>query len=130
MPVTYHDPCNFARSSGVAEDPRQVLSACVLDFREMVPNRDLNWCCGGGGGLAAMDGFEGVKKRDTTFYEYRMNVAGKKKLEQIRATGARYVAAPCGNCKRQIGELMDYYQQDVQVGGIFDLFNRAVLLDK
>ena len=130
MPVTYHDPCNFARSSGVAEDPREVLSACVLVFREMVPNRDLNWCCGGGGGLAAMEGFEGVKKRDTTFYQYRMTVAGIKKLEQILATGARYVVAPCGNCKRQIGELMEYYKQDIQVGGVFELFNRAVLLKK
>lgn len=128
--VTYHDPCNFARSTGITEEPREILRACVSDFREMTPNRDLNWCCGGGGGLATLDGFEGVKKRATDFHEYRMKVAGKKKLEQIVATGAGYVAAPCGNCKRQIAELMKHYDQDVQVGGVFDLFNKAIILGK
>jgi Fe-S oxidoreductase len=72
---------------------------------------------GGGGGLANFDGAEGVKKRETTFQEYRMKVAGKKKLQQILATGARYVAAPCANCKRQITQLMEYYEIGVQVGG-------------
>ncbi len=128
VPVTYHDPCNFARSAGIAEEPRELLRACVEDFREMTPNRDLNWCCGGGGGLAALDSSEGVRKNETSFYELRMRVAGRKKFEQIVETGARYVAAPCGNCKRQITQLMDYYKQDIEVGGLFDLFGRAVRL--
>jgi len=129
MSVTYHDPCNFARSSGVVSEPREVLRACIVDFREMEPNRALNWCCGGGGGLAAMDGFEGVRKRETTFHEYRMKVSGRKKLDQIAATGASYVAAPCGNCKRQIRQLMEYHKRDVQVGGVFDLFAKAAILN-
>lgn len=130
MPVTYHDPCNFARSSGVTDEPREVLKACVMEFREMEPNRSRNWCCGGGGGLAALDGFEGVRKRDTTFHEYRMNVSGRKKLEQIIATGASYVAAPCGNCKRQIRQLMEYHGLEVEVGGVFDLFGKAAILNR
>jgi Fe-S oxidoreductase len=128
MTVTYHDPCNFARSTGLAEEPRAVLRACVSEFREMTPNREFNWCCGGGGGLAVLDGFEGVSKRDSSFYEYRMNKTGKKKLDQILATKVEYVAAPCGNCKRQIRQLMEYHKQDIEVGGIFDLFDRAVIL--
>lgn len=127
--VTYHDPCNFARSCGVIDEPREVLRACVRDFREMSPNRNLNWCCGGGGGLAALDGFEGVRKRETSFHEYRMTVAGKKKLEQIIAAGAQYVAAPCGNCRRQIGQLIQYHKLDVKVGGVFDLFSKALRKD-
>jgi len=129
-PVTYHDPCNFARSTGVIEEPRALLRACVTDFREMTPNRENNWCCGGGGGLAVMDGKEGVKKNEVTFMEYRMNVGGKMKLNQIKETGAKYVAAPCANCKRQIMQLMDYHKMDVKVGGVFDLFDKAVILDK
>ena len=54
--VTYHDPCNFGRSCNIVEEPRAILRATCQDFREMVPNRTDNWCCGGGGGLAAMDG--------------------------------------------------------------------------
>jgi len=130
MPVSYHDPCNFARSAGITEEPREILRACVQDYREMTPNRDLNWCCGGGGGLAVLDGFERVKKNEVTFLEYRMNVAGKKKLEQILATEAEYIAAPCANCKRQLMQLMEYHKLDVQVGGVFDLFDKAVILQK
>lgn len=115
-PVTYHDPCNFSRSVGVAEEPREILRAVCQDFREMTPNRSDNWCCGGGGGLAVM---ESIK-------EFRMTVTGKNKVDQIRATGARYVAAPCANCKRQIKELMEYHGMDVQVGGVHDLVGKAI----
>jgi Fe-S oxidoreductase len=128
MPVTYHDPCNFARSAGIIEEPREILRACVEDFREMTPNRDLNWCCGGGGGLGPLDSCEGVREGESSFYEYRMQVTGKKKLEQIISTGARYVAAPCGNCKRQITQLVNYHKHDVEVGGLFDLFDKAIIL--
>ena len=62
----------------------------------MTPNREKNWCCGGGGGLAVMDGREGVAKLDGSFLDYRMAV-GKIKVDQIKATGANYVAAPCAN---------------------------------
>ncbi len=127
-PVTYHDPCNFARSAGIVEEPRALLRACVREFREMTPNREFNWCCGGGGGLAALDGPERARKNDTTFYEYRMQVAGRKKVEQIEATGAECVVAPCGNCKRQVTQLMEYHKKDVEVCGVFDLFGRAVIL--
>lgn len=129
-PVTYHDPCNFARSTGVIEEPRALLRACTTDFREMTPNREYNWCCGGGGGLAVMDSKEGVKKNDVTFLEYRMNVGGKMKLNQVKETGAKYLAAPCANCKRQLMQLMDYHKMDVRVGGVFDLFDKAVILNK
>jgi Fe-S oxidoreductase len=125
--VTYHDPCNFARSTGIYEEPRRLLAAMIPDFREMTPNRAENWCCGGGGGLAVMDGAEKVKKLPGTFLDYRMK-AGTKKVEQIRATGAAYVAAPCANCKRQLMQLMEHYETGVKVGGVFDLFMRAIVL--
>ena len=126
--VTYHDPCNTARSCGLVEEPRRLLAACVTDFREMTPTRHENWCCGGGGGLAVMDGKEGLREMDCTFLEFRMNVAGKMKLEQIRATGAGYVATACANCKRQLTQLMEYHGTGVEVGGVFDLFAKAVVL--
>ena len=50
------------------------------------------------------------------------------KLEQVKATGAKYLAAPCANCKRQLMQLMDYHKMDVKVGGVFDLFDKAVIL--
>ena len=118
-PVTYHDPCNFGRSCGIVEEPRIIMRAACADFREMHPNREENWCCGGGGGLSAMD----------TIKEFRMNVSGKKKLEQVLATGAEYVASPCSNCKRQFMQLMEYHKLAVGTGGLHDLVNRSIILE-
>jgi hypothetical protein len=126
--VTYHDPCNFARSTNIYEEPRRLLSAMTDNFREMTPNRTENWCCGGGGGLAVMDGQEHVEKLKGSFLDYRMAV-GKIKVDQIAATGANYVAAPCANCKRQIMQLMEHYDTGVKVGGVFDLFMKAAVFD-
>jgi Fe-S oxidoreductase len=116
--VTYHDPCNFGRSCGIVEEPRVIMRAAVSDFREMYPNREENWCCGGGGGLSAMDSIR----------NFRMNVSGKKKLEQIKETEAKYVAAPCSNCKRQLLQLMEYHKQDVGTGGLHDLVYRSLII--
>jgi Fe-S oxidoreductase len=53
-PLTYHDSCSLGRSSGMFEEPREMISAVATDYREMTPNREYNWCCGGGGGLIAV----------------------------------------------------------------------------
>jgi Fe-S oxidoreductase len=119
QPVTYHDPCNFGRSCGITEAPRQILQASCQDFREMYPNRGENWCCGGGAGLSAMDDIR----------EFRVTVAGVKKVEQIRQTGAKYVAAACSNCKRQLAQLMEHHKEDIAVGGVHDMLSRAILID-
>ncbi len=119
MPVTYHDPCNFGRSCGIVEDPRVILNASCEDFREMYPNRGDNWCCGGGGGLSAMDDIR----------EFRMNVSGTKKMEQIGETGAKYVATACSNCKRQFMQLIDYHETDFKVGGVHDMLSRSIKIN-
>ncbi|MCP4703760.1 MAG: (Fe-S)-binding protein [candidate division Zixibacteria bacterium] len=117
-PVTYHDPCNFGRSCGIVEEPRIIMKACCEDFREMTPNREHNWCCGGGGGLSAMD----------DIYEFRMIVSGKMKLKQIDDTGAKFCAAPCSNCKRQLMQLMEHHKRDVAIGGVHDVVMRAIVM--
>ena len=119
QPVTYHDPCNFAKSCNLVEAPRVIVRATCADFREMTPRGAENWCCGGGGGLSAM----------TERKAFRMTVSGIRKRDQIRATGAAYVAAPCANCKRQLGELMVHHGMAVKVGGVHDLLSRAILVD-
>ena len=53
--VTYHDPCNIARSGRITEEPREILQAICRDFVEMTPNRTENYCCGGGGGTVSID---------------------------------------------------------------------------
>jgi len=118
-PVTYHDPCNFGRSCNIVDEPRTILRAACEDFRDMTPSGTENWCCGGGGGLAAMDDIR----------EYRMTVTGKKKMEQVRDTGAAFVATACANCKRQITQLMEYHKMDVRVGGVHDMVYTSIVMN-
>jgi Fe-S oxidoreductase len=119
QPITYHDPCNFAKSCNIIEAPRVILQACCADFRDMTPNGAHNWCCGGGGGLSAMNEVK----------EFRMTVSGIRKRDQIKDTGAKFVAAACSNCKRQLTQLMEHHETHVAVGGVHDLLSRAILIN-
>jgi Fe-S oxidoreductase len=116
--ATYHDPCNIARSGWIINQPREILRSCVKNFVEMTPNGSHNYCCGGGGGLVSLD----------ETIDFRMQVVGKTKAEQIRATGADIVASPCANCKKQLREIVDYYKLPVQIVGVHDLVLQTIQL--
>lgn len=116
--VTYHDPCNIARSGWIVEQPRYILRSFVKNFVEMQPHGIQNYCCGGGGGLVSLD----------ETHDFRMTTVGRTKAEQIRATGADIVATPCANCKKQLRELVVHYDLPVQVVGVHDLILRAIRL--
>ena len=115
-PVTYHDSCNLGRNGGLIEEPRLVLRAAVKDFRELYPNREESYCCGGGSGMVAVSEWE----------ERRMQ-AGMPKANQIKATGAKIVVASCDNCRIQLGELDERYNLGVKVTGLADLVVNAVV---
>ncbi len=114
--VTYHDPCNMARSGWIVDQPREVLRGFVKDFVEMTPRGKENYCCGGGGGLVSLD----------ELHDFRMEVGGKVKAEQMRATGADIVIAPCANCKKQLKELVEHYKLPCRVMGLHDLILKAI----
>jgi Fe-S oxidoreductase len=115
--VTYHDPCNLARAGKITEEPREILKAICRDYVEMTPNRTENYCCGGGGGLVSIDEIR----------DFRTCSMGKAKADQIRATGAQYVVAPCANCKKQLKEVCeDNDLEDVTIIGLHDLLLRVI----
>jgi Fe-S oxidoreductase len=115
--VTYHDPCNIARAGRITEEPREILRAICKDYVEMTPNRTENYCCGGGGGTVSIDEIRA----------FRTGPLGKRKADQIRATGARYVVAPCANCKKQLREVCeDNGLSEVQVVGLHDLLLKVI----
>ena len=115
--VTYHDPCNIARAGRITEEPRELLKAICKDFVEMTPNRTENYCCGGGGGTVSIDEIRA----------FRTGLMGKRKADQIRATGAKYVVSPCANCKKQLKEVCeDNGLDDVEVVGLHDLLLKVI----
>ncbi len=103
VPVTYHDPCQLGRNAGIYEEPREVIRAVASDYREMSPTKMHNWCCGGGGGLIALDN-----------EEFRIKSA-KPKKEQIEKTGAKIVVTACENCASQLKVIDSGYGLGVEV---------------
>jgi Fe-S oxidoreductase len=108
--VTLHDPCNLVRLGGLSEPQRRILRQVVEDFVEMTPNREDNYCCGGGGGMLSM-----------SEYGERRVASGKIKAEQIRATGAKIVATPCHNCADQLLELSKKYKLGTEIQAVVEL---------
>ncbi|QTA83631.1 HMC redox complex, cytoplasmic iron-sulfur protein [Desulfonema limicola] len=98
-PVTYQDSCNYIRNAGLADCAREIMSYIAEDFREMTPNREHNFCCGGGGG------FNGMGR-----YRKQRNAGLKVKRDQILATGCKLVISPCHNCWDAIRDLEEVYE--------------------
>jgi Fe-S oxidoreductase len=119
IPVTYHDPCNQARNGGLFDEPRYILAKAVMDFREMTPNREHNYCCGGGGGMLSM----------TEFAQRRM-AAAQVKAEQIQATQAKIIATSCHNCLDQLAEVSRKYKLGAPVKNLCELVADAIVWQK
>jgi heterodisulfide reductase subunit D len=88
--VTYHDPCDLGRNSGIFEEPRRVLNAIPgIRLVELPNNRELARCCGGGGNLEMVN----------------PELAGKvaqMRIDEIRQTGADMVVSSCQQCLRTL----------------------------
>lgn len=88
--VTYHDPCDLGRKSGVYDAPRYIINSVPgIAFREMRNNRENALCCGGGGDVAMWEA-------DVT-----EDIADRR-MEQAKATGATAIITACQQCKRTL----------------------------
>jgi heterodisulfide reductase subunit D len=88
--VTYHDPCDLGRRSGIFDEPRYVLQQIPgLELREMVNHGQNSLCCGGGGNVES-------------FSPDAVNEASRRRLLQAQATGAEYVISACQQCMRTL----------------------------
>ena len=114
---TLHDPCNLVRLGGIVEEQRYILKHAVRNFVEMHPNREKNYCCGGGGGQLAM----------TNFAKRRLE-AGKVKADQIEATDAEVVATPCHNCIDQLMELKKHYKLAIEIRTVSEIAADALVV--
>jgi len=109
-PLTYHDPCSIARKGGVVKEPRDLLNQVSSNFKEMMPTGEMNWCCGGGGGVSAIDEAEELRYK-----------AFHRKSEQVNALGVKVLVTACANCRNVIEEGLENYEMDVEVVGLTEL---------
>ncbi|BAH74779.1 sulfate respiration complex iron-sulfur protein HmcF [Solidesulfovibrio magneticus] len=119
QPVTYQDSCNYIRNWGLAETAREILSYLVEPgyLIEMTPNKEHNYCCGGGGG------FNGIGK-----FRPQRNKALLTKRDQILATGAKLVIAPCHNCWDAIRDLEEEYHIHIDWSFLKPLLLKMVIV--
>ncbi|PKQ29638.1 MAG: hypothetical protein CVT60_04350 [Actinobacteria bacterium HGW-Actinobacteria-10] len=115
--VTYHDPCQIARNGGIFEQPRDIVKAIASDFVDLTPNREKQWCCGGGGGIVAMDEFDAMRIK-----------SGDIKVKQLKETGATVLACPCENCRLQLNELNAVHELGLEIKQVMDLVVEAMPL--
>ena len=88
--VTYHDPCDLGRKSGIFDAPRHVINGVPgAEFREMTASRQEALCCGGGGDVQIVD-------------ESVTAAVADRRLDQAQRTGARVLLSSCQQCKRTL----------------------------
>jgi Fe-S oxidoreductase len=86
----------------------------LLRFRpktEMHPNREQNYCCAAGGGVINC----GPPHKMTRVRGNRV------KAEQLRATGAQVIVAPCHNCHGGLEDIIHHYKLDMKVKFLADI---------
>ncbi|MGQ9522356.1 MAG: (Fe-S)-binding protein [Anaerolineae bacterium] len=88
--VTYHDPCDLGRKSGVFDAPRRILRAIPgVTLVEMAENQGGSHCCGGGGNLESFNPDLG-------------RAIAARRIRQAAETGASVVVSACQQCERTL----------------------------
>ena len=90
MVVTYHDPCDLGRKSGVYDAPRQIIHSIPgLEFREMASYRTNALCCGGGGNLESFD-------------PSLVSEVARRRIGEAQEVEARLLISACPQCERTL----------------------------
>ncbi len=88
--VTYHDPCDLGRKSGVYDAPRAIICSIPgMELREMINHHGDAMCCGGGGDVA-------MTEADVVEH------IAERRLAQAVNTGATSIISSCQQCKRTL----------------------------
>lgn len=113
-PVTYHDPCDLGRNSGLYEAPRNVIKSIPgVALVEMVENRQYALCCGGGGDVAMCN-------------QQLVEAVAKRRLRQALDTEAQVLLSSCQQCKRTLMTAARQEKARMQVLDIVELVAKVM----
>ncbi|MCU7877683.1 MAG: (Fe-S)-binding protein [Candidatus Thiodiazotropha sp. (ex Lucinoma borealis)] len=117
--LTFHDPCQIVRKGGVLEPPRNLLNMVASNFVDMQDPREMNWCCGGGGGVSANERAE----------ELRIKVF-KRKKSQLDDLNVDTLVTACANCRLIIEEGLEEYRMEIPVVGLTEMIAEHLVDEK
>ncbi|AEM37951.1 protein of unknown function DUF224 cysteine-rich region domain protein [Pyrolobus fumarii 1A] len=142
--VTWHDPCQLARRGGVTVEPYRVLKALSRRFRPLKHHGVESYCCAGGGGIGCMN-MEMIKQmsmilgispddllagdKERRFIEETEKawaIAVKRKIDEIRESGAKLVVTACPVCMHSIAGGAKIYGLSVDVKHIAEYVGERV----
>jgi Fe-S oxidoreductase len=112
--VTYHDPCDLGRASGIYDVPRRVIRAIPgVTLVEMEHHREYSLCCGGGGDVEMADS------------ELASAVA-RRRIMEAKETEAKVLLSACQQCKRTLAGAARREKVRVRVMDIAELVARQI----
>ncbi len=112
--VTYHDPCDLGRRSGLYDPPRELLRSLPgLELVEMRDRRENAVCCGGGGNLETMD-------------PALAEEAARRRLRQALDTGATAIISACPQCRRTLAGAARRERARLRVWDLAEVLGKVV----
>jgi heterodisulfide reductase subunit D len=100
--VTYHDPCDLGRNSGIYDEPRQLIKSIPgVELIEMASIKKQANCCGGGGNIESLDPALSARIADS-------------RATEVLLTGAEIALSACQQCERTMGTALKKKKSDTQ----------------
>ncbi len=112
--VTYHDPCDLGRKSGIIEPPRELIKSLPgVKLVEMRFNSEDSKCCGGGGNLEMINA------------DLSHEIA-QKRVEEALETGAKYIITTCQQCKRTLQNAARRMRARIKVNDLLEFIDERI----
>lgn len=111
--ITYHDPCELSRLTGVIEEPRNVFANLTSNFVELPGNKFNVECCGGGGLFKAAD------------IDKSLDIA-KKRIGQAENKRATTLTTACPSCYMTLNQAARVKKSEVKVSDFAEVVAQMI----
>ncbi|MCJ7721325.1 (Fe-S)-binding protein, partial [Candidatus Bathyarchaeota archaeon] len=111
--ITYHDPCELSRLTGVIEEPRNVFMNLTNNYVELPGNKFNVECCGGGGLYKAAD------------IDKSLDIA-KKRIGQAENKRAITLTTACPSCFMTLNQAARLKKSEVKVSDFAEVVAQMI----
>ena len=111
--ITYHDPCELSRLTGIIEEPRNVFAKLTNNYVELPNNKFNVECCGGGGLYKAAD------------IDKSLDIA-KKRVGQAEKKRASTLTTACPSCYMTLNQAARVKKSEVKVSDFAEVVAQMI----